>query len=778
MMPASSLTFVKKPDKRAIHYLSHMSYNKFKTVSAKKCKNEKDRFECFNAMKRYVEYALEHDCTIECKYEYSSSTPKALGGRLFAHHSIQQVACEIRGLLFKHTTDIDMVNCHATLLLYLCAKNNVKHECLKRFVNNRDELLSNLNMERNEAKTAFISAINNSKKNYKIQDSFFREFDNEIKEIQQILASFPDYKPYRDAVPDDKNDNEIGCTLNRILCGFENEVIQHCIELLRPNYTISTLMYDGLMIEGNHYNNPELLRDIEKHIESCYPGLNMHFSYKPHDTTIQIPDEFVIDNMNMPSLTPCQEKMMINQNHKSCADVIYELFDDIYVCVDKNADRWYKYNEQTALWETGEQVSIRATIYDTLFDIVETANSKLEKQYDALLKVDKDSQEVKNIKKLLTSNNHFKRSLGSQSFINGVQSFLRDQLFVSNFETKINKQINMLPLADGTVINLKTNKTNPRTKTDYFSVACNVVYEPENTTYGEQYFSSLFPDENTKQCVLNILKTSLTGNPIRNIFVWIGTGCNGKSLLLKVLRKMLSENFCGIVSKNVIIQPSNASNITSELEDLSKYRFAQVSEISDADKVYQTRIKEFTGDGVIKYRGLWKKDTTLEVVSTVHIATNEMLAFDCRDRAMLTRIIPVPFKAVFVPNSEYEVGVMNNINSIFSYIIKFGNVQKSFNIFEMSDEIQKSRKEEIEMKDLLVMFITDHIVASKNDMKYEDFVNKYNEYLLNINLINHESSKSIFKTLRGFGYAVKRSNSVCYIQNCDFKVINTVETIE
>lgn len=93
-----------------------------------------------------------------------------------------------------------MVNCHGTLLLYLCAKNNVKHECLKRFVNNRDELLGNLNMERNEAKTAFISAINNSKKNYKIQDSFFREFDNEIKEIQQILASFPDYKPYRDAV--------------------------------------------------------------------------------------------------------------------------------------------------------------------------------------------------------------------------------------------------------------------------------------------------------------------------------------------------------------------------------------------------------------------------------------------------------------------------------------------------------------------------------------------------------------------------------------------------
>lgn len=408
-------------------------------------------------------------------------------------------------------------------------------------------------------------------------------------------------------------------------------------------------MYDGLMIEGNHYNNPELLRDIEKHIESCYPGLNMHFSYKPHDNTIQIPDAFTYEDVGYSSLTPCQEKMMINQNHKSCADVIYELFDDIYVCVDKDKKRWYKYNEQTALWETGEQVSIRTTIYDTLLTVVETANSKLENQYNVLEKSDKDSPEVKNIKKLLIANNRFKSSLGNLSFVNGVQSFLEDLLYVPNFESKINKNVNMLPLANGTVINLKTNEVRHRTKTDYFSVACNVVYEPENTEYGEKYFSSLFPNVETKQCVLNILKTSLTGLPIRNLFIWIGTGCNGKSLLLKVLRKILTEDFCGIVSKSVIIQPSNASNITSELEDLSKYRFAQISEISDADKVYQTRIKEFTGDGVIKYRGLWKTEATLEVISTVHVATNEMLDIDCKDRAMMTRVIPIPFKAVFIP---------------------------------------------------------------------------------------------------------------------------------
>ena len=120
-------------------------------------------------------------------------------------------------------------------------------------------------------------------------------------------------------------------------------------------------------------------------------------------------------------------------------------------------------------------------------------------------------------------------------------------------------------------------------------------------------------------------------------------------------------------------------------------------------------------------------------------------------------------------NSEYEFEVMQNISSIFSYIIKFGNVKKSFNIFEMSDEIRESRREEIEMRDLLVLFITDKLVPGENNMKYEDFIEKYNEYLNKDGIMYRESSKNILKTIRGFGYAVKRSHSLQYIEKCEFK---------
>ncbi len=180
----------------------------------------------------------------------------------------------------------------------------------------------------------------------------------------------------------------------------------------------------------------------------------------------------------------------------------------------------------------------------------------------------------------------------------------------------------------------------------------NTLKSPENPENPEKveihpisfssYFTSLFPDTATRQCVLNAIKSSMTGVPLRNIFIWIGGGCNGKSLLLKVIRKILSD-FCGVIPKNIIINSKSSSNITSELEPLSTLRFGQISELSDSDSLNETRVKEFTGDGVINYRGLFQKEKNVEVTASVHIATNNIPQIDCSDPALLTRIIPLPF---------------------------------------------------------------------------------------------------------------------------------------
>ena len=771
----NSFSFTEKPCIRSLHFLKHMSFNKFKTISAKKCKNEEDRFKCFNKMKHYVKTALDNKGIIQCNYEYSSSTPMLLGGRLFANNSIQQVACEIRGLLFKHTTDIDVSNCHPVLLLYLCNKNNIPCANLQKYVENRDSILFEICADKDEAKRIILCSMNDSEKNYKVNNSsFFRAFDNEMKNIQNLITVFPEYKPYRDAVPDDKINNENGSTINRILCGFENQILQCCIEMIQKTtkFEISTLMFDGLMIEGNHYNNAQLLRDLENYIESIFPGLNIKFAFKSHDNSISIPDNFDYNNLGSVSLTPDQKEMVLQQNHHTASNVIIELIDDIYVCVDKKNDKWFYYNEQISLWETGDNITPKPVIYDLLNGVIASAiqQSKLLNKTWGL--IDENCDEVKNLKRQIENYEKFKNKIGNLSFINSVYALIKDRLYVAGFADKINRELFVLPIANNKIINLKTNCVYKRERKHNFSIICPVNYDETNLDFGYKYFKSLFPDNSTLQCVLDAIKSSMTGAPLRNIFIWIGAGCNGKSLLLKVIRKILSD-FCGVISKNIIINSKSTTNITSELESLSTLRFGQISELSDTDSLNETRIKEFTGDGIINYRGLFQKEKNIDVTASVHTATNSIPSMDCSDPALLARIIPFPFKAVFEPDSEYEYIVMNNLDSIFSYIVKNGEVKKSFIINNMSDEIQECRRDKIIKCDLFVSFVHGHLKANANTrVSVAVFIDSYKSFLTTNDEYCVLSDKKIMGVLRKMGFVIFRSNSIYYIEKTELNILN------
>ena len=766
MPTKTTFTFTEKPCLRALHFLKHISFNKFKTISAKKCKNEEDRFQCFNKMKHYVKTALDNRGLLLCNYEYSPNTPRTLGGRLFSLNSIQLVACEIRGLLFKHATDIDISNCHPCLLLYLCKKNNIPCTYLQEYVENRDSVLSQISPDRGEAKHIILCAINDSDKNYKVNNNtFFRAFDNEMKNTQQIITAFPEYKPYRDAVPDDKIYNLVGSAINRILCGFENEILQHCIEMIQETtkFEISTLMFDGLMLDGNYYNNPQLLRDLEIYIESLYPGLNLKFTFKKHDDSIIIPDDFDYNDLIAASLTPDQKEMMDQQNHQTSATVIVELIGDIYVCVDKRNDTWFYYNEQISLWQNECPKHI---IYDRLNEVILTAINQTNLRSKSLITVDETCEEVRKLKKQIENYEKFKKQIGYSTFLNSVYSLVKDRLHTERFTDSLNRELFVLPLKNNLVIDLRTNNIYPRERRHNFSIICPVVYDETNIDFGFKYFESLFPDSFTRQCVLDAIKSSMTGVPLRNIFFWIGSGRNGKSLLLNVVRTILSH-FCGVVPKNIVINSKSASNITSELESLSTVRFGEISELAYTDTLNQTRVKEFTGDGVINFRGLFQKEKTIDVTASIHIATNNIPHIDCSDPAMLTRIIPFPFKAVFEVDRDYAELVMSNIDSIFSYIIQAGQIKKSFVIDAMSEEIQDCRREKIIGSDSFVSFVHEHLKRDANErVAVSFFIESYKAHHL---AITEEtcflSDRKIMGLLRKLGFEIFRSDSVQYILN-------------
>ena len=274
-----------------IAFLNEMSFSTFKTFS-ESCKNEAERKVKFDMMKAYCKANVKAKYEVKKIYSFTEVTPNEVGGRLYSGLSVQSLQKDIRALLFRDsTTDIDMKNAHPVILKYICKLHSVMCPNLSYYCEHRSAILENMG---EDGKTVFLKAVNHDKLNKKITDSFFKAFDKECKMIQKTITALPCYKHIVDSVPSIRTYNWNGSAINRILCVYENKILQQVIHVCNENtIEICALMFDGLLIYGNLYNNRALIQTIEEKVESHFEGLDMKFAYKQHSDVIQIPEDFI-----------------------------------------------------------------------------------------------------------------------------------------------------------------------------------------------------------------------------------------------------------------------------------------------------------------------------------------------------------------------------------------------------------------------------------------------------------------------------------------------------
>ena len=273
-----------------IAYVKSMDFKEFKKYSMK-CKNDDERKVKFNMMKAFCAAHTKARGEIRRIYSYTQTTPLEVGGRLYCGNSIQGLQKDFRGFLMDGvTTDIDMKNAHPVILRYLCKINNILCPNLSYYIDNRDEVLRTFD---EDGKTMFLCAVNDDKLNKKCTNPFFKDFDKECKMIQKRLTSLECYKHIVDSVPATRLYNFLGSGINRILCVYENKIIQHVVSVVNGRgIEICALMFDGILIYGDHYVDGTLLTEVENVVNEAFDGLNMKFAYKTHSTDIEMPDDF------------------------------------------------------------------------------------------------------------------------------------------------------------------------------------------------------------------------------------------------------------------------------------------------------------------------------------------------------------------------------------------------------------------------------------------------------------------------------------------------------
>ena len=151
--------------------------------------------------------------------------------------------------------------------------------------------------DREHCKRLFLIATNTNQRITNVSYPFFNEYQAEIQDVIQPALMKIDklarFKPHAEQAAKRREAggeeaNEEGSFLNLVLCYSENIFLQEARAFLDSvEIETAVLMLDGLMIYGDHYEHRGLLPEELHNADSRTKyGIEMHFDYKQHETTV------------------------------------------------------------------------------------------------------------------------------------------------------------------------------------------------------------------------------------------------------------------------------------------------------------------------------------------------------------------------------------------------------------------------------------------------------------------------------------------------------------
>lgn len=271
---------------RCNYLLEHMSFQDFFIHFDM---NEKEGRIEYKKMKDYLIVKVKG--TEYAKYNFVKGRTN---GRLYGDKtSIQNVPRFIRGFICDGiTTDVDMKNCHPSILYQICKQYEYECPNLEKYINGREEILNRIMNEtqktKEQAKKIILTATNTNKKISCLNCEFVANYSNEMRKLQKKFIENKDYEYVKEYARDDGNFE--GSFINHILCIHENEILTAMRNYCYNNQlSIHSLAFDGLMLNGEF--NETILPDIEKYIIS-QTKFNMTLTIKPNASPITITDDF------------------------------------------------------------------------------------------------------------------------------------------------------------------------------------------------------------------------------------------------------------------------------------------------------------------------------------------------------------------------------------------------------------------------------------------------------------------------------------------------------
>lgn len=212
------------------------------------------------------------------------------------------------------------------------------------------------------------------------------------------------------------------------------------------------------------------------------------------------------------------------------------------------------------------------------------------------------------------------------------------------------------------VLDMRTGDFRPGRQSDYISKTLGVEWPGWDARCPEfdTFLHEILDDAEKERLVKSWLGYCLTGRvDFQKIMLWVGSGRNGKGVLVNLILKLLGD-YASPGQSELLLDNGRVRNSASHSADILMLRGLRslwFNEVPETAKWDSSRLKTFSGGDVQVARGVSEK-MYCRITPTwkLNISLNDLPRFNGLDRALLDRLIMVefPFEFTYQPSLPHQ----------------------------------------------------------------------------------------------------------------------------
>lgn len=211
------------------------------------------------------------------------------------------------------------------------------------------------------------------------------------------------------------------------------------------------------------------------------------------------------------------------------------------------------------------------------------------------------------------------------------------------------------------VVNLRVGDARGHDPEDRFTRVCGVDYNPEATApRWKEFLQTIFDgDEALIEFVQRAVGYAISGSTKEQcMFILKGSGANGKSTFLEVIRDVLGGYAANTPVSTVL--PGSRTGHDSDLARLPDVRFLTVSELERGEELQESKLKRLVGQDTLTVRDIYESEFEYRPDFTLFMATNFWPKTSVDDQAVWRRLSPIPFP-VSISKDKQDPGLRKKL---------------------------------------------------------------------------------------------------------------------